>query len=325
MSIKNVITGFIGESKFWLKKNSPELLVAGGILCSAAAIGLAVYSTVKAEKVVTPAKTKINKLKEELNNDDLVNNGIINIEDHKKELNKVYANTGWKLLKIYSPSIILFASSVACTLSSHKIMNGRVMALSAAYSALDLSFKQYRERVANRIGNEIENKIFNDTTNKVVKYVDEDGKEQEVEIETEQGGSIWSVLYDEYNPNWESNGVLNLEFLEMQENYLQQKLVSQGYLFLWDVYKVLGYDETYLNKKQLQGSRVVGWIYDPNDKTRDSYVSFGLRDRNTGELTPKALNMRKYGEPSVKLDFNVDGDILTGNKSRTFFDAIKRG
>jgi hypothetical protein len=78
------------------------------------------------------------------------------------------------------------------------------------------------------------------------------------------------------------------------------------------VYKLLDIDDEVIPNLKLQGSHVVGWLYDPKDPTRDSYVSFGLRDRETGEYSERALQIKKYGERNILVDFNVDGDILTG-------------
>ena len=54
------------------------------------------------------------------------------------------------------------------------------------------------------------------------------------------GISDYAKFFDEYNPNWEKDSEYNLMFLRAQQNYANDLLVKRGYLFLNDVYKMLG-------------------------------------------------------------------------------------
>ena len=77
-----------------------------------------------------------------------------------------------------------------------------------------------------------------------------------------------------------------------------QKLQTQGYLFLNDVYKMLGFKPT-------KAGHVVGWIYDEKHPIGDNYVDFGIYDIEN-EATRRFMNGL---EQNVILDFNVDGNI----------------
>ena len=88
-------------------------------------------------------------------------------------------------------------------------------------------------------------------------------------------------------------------FLQQQQNYLNDKLKRQGYLFLNDAYKALGFDVT-------KAGQVVGWIYDENHPIGDNYVDFGIFNINS-EAARRFVNGL---EKCIWLDFNVDGDIL---------------
>ena len=125
-----------GKAKLWGKQHSPELLLGGAIACAVGAVAMTVVSTLKVKDKIAPQKKKIVKLKEELNDDNLIRNGEIDVQEHKHELTKVYAKTGWELTKLYTPSIVLLGTSIACMCGSHKIMRGRNMALAAAYASL---------------------------------------------------------------------------------------------------------------------------------------------------------------------------------------------
>ena len=321
-NIKQSTSLWLGRTKFWFKKNSPEILTGAGLILSVASVALAIFQTTKLEKITYHDKKKIVTLKEELKNPE-------NQEAKKKELNKVRFNLAFNVCKLYAPTFISLVLSSACILSSHKIMKGRNLALAAAYATLDNGYRAYRARVAERFGEKVENEIYRGIKKETV--VDENGNKVEKEIEAPdvQRRSDWAIIFDESNPNWNDNGVLNLEWLELQERYANQKLKAQGYLFLSDVYKQLGLDDNCIDNVKLQGSHVVGWLYDPKDPTRDSYVSFGIKDRTTGEYTKQAMEMKRYGERNIFVDFNVDGDILTGKfddngrPTKTFVTRIR--
>lgn len=87
------------------------------------------------------------------------------------------------------------------------------------------------------------------------------------------GISDYAKFFDEYNPNWEKDSEYNLMFLRAQQNYANDLLVKRGYLFLNDVYKMLGFEPT-------RAGQVVGWRYEPEESNCDGYVSFGIYNAN---------------------------------------------
>lgn len=86
-------------------------------------------------------------------------------------------------------------------------------------------------------------------------------------------------------------------FLRAQQQFANDKLVADGFLFLNDVYDMLGIDKT-------PTGQLVGWKYDElNNDVGDNYVDFGIMETN------RETEDGGY-EPVILLDFNVDGDIL---------------
>ena len=85
-------------------------------------------------------------------------------------------------------------------------------------------------------------------------------------------------------------------FLRKQQDYANEVLKCKGYLFLNDVYAMLGIPKT-------KAGQVVGWKWDSNG---DNYVDFGIYDV-TDERKRAFVN--GY-ERNILLDFNVDGNIL---------------
>lgn len=325
-NLKNSFQNVYNASGFFVKKNSPTILLIGGIIASAAAVILAVKETKEAESYLPKVRRKIKKLKDEMNDDNLVRNKIVDIKENKKALDKVYLQTSAKLVKTYAPALCLYLIAIGCFIGGQTVLNNRLTALSSAYAALNTAYFNYRERVKSKIGNDAESDLFDGVVTEKTEVVDENGNKQIVKQKVKRypSGSPYAVMWDESVQSWEPNGAMNKAWLEMIENNLNQLLVCKKYVFLYEVYKTLGIEENMLSDEQLQASRVVGWIYDKYAPNGDNYITIGIRNRATGEYTPKALAMMR-GERNILLDFNVDGDILTGDHGRRkFSDAIRK-
>ena len=88
-------------------------------------------------------------------------------------------------------------------------------------------------------------------------------------------------------------------FLKAQQELANHILRAHGFLFLNEVYDMLGID------KSLAG-QVVGWVYDTSqDDHGDNYVDFGIQ-----EVYRKLSDAPGDYEKVFLLDFNVDGSIL---------------
>ena len=108
--------------------------------------------------------------------------------------------------------------------------------------------------------------------------------------------SMYARWFNETCKGWSKDAELNRMFLETQQRFANERLKAQGYLFLNDVYDMLGMPRT---KKGC----IVGWIYDEKNPVGDNYVDFDLlSDRNQDFINGY--------ERTVLLDFNVDGYIL---------------
>lgn len=108
--------------------------------------------------------------------------------------------------------------------------------------------------------------------------------------------SDYARFFDESCTGWEKDAEYNLVFLNMQQNYANEKLHRQGHLFLNYVYQMLGIPKTKIGQ-------IVGWIYDEEHPIGDNYVDFGIYDLRNTEFVNGHENV-------ALLDFNVDGNIL---------------
>lgn len=326
----NVFVNAFNKTKFWTKKHSPELLIAGGIIMTAGAIVSACIATKKADKILEPATKQISDIHANLKDTFKINNEQVDVKEEKHKLAKVYAKTGGKLLLVYSPSILMFAASVSCILGSHNIMKGRNLALAAAYTTLDNGYKAYRKRVKEKLGDAAEEVIYKDIREENKEVADKNGELKTKNTSTAhvtKNADPYCALYSCGNRGWERSAVLNYDYLMAQQAYLNHKLQSQGFLFLSDVYDALGFDANMLGVDKIRASHILGWIYDPKDFSRDNYVSFGLTDKHGLTKDPISAQIRS-NEPDFWLEFNCDGDILNLSKDpnkKTFSQYAKEG
>lgn len=298
------------RTSFKVKKHSPELFLVAGVVGVIASAVMACKATTKASKIVEEAKGSINIIHEGIEKGE-INGTECTEEDGKKALTIVYAQTGLEFVKLYGPAVALGTISIVSILASHNVMRKRNIALAAAYATIDQSFKDYRGRLIERFGKELDRELKYNIKSKEIeeRVVGEDGKETVVKrtvdvVESDSTNrnpfySEYSRIFDEYCVGWEKNAEINKSFLLQQQSYANRKLQEQGYLFLNDVYEMLGYPKT-------AAGQVVGWVYDEKNPVGDNFVDFGLFDIYS-ESARDFINGR---EKSVIIDFNVDGNIL---------------
>lgn len=306
MKIPEKMTRVIGKTKFGIKKHSPEILVVAGVAGIVASTIMACKATTKLSAVMEQSKKDIAMIKDVMENPEKVPAGQYSKEDGKKDLAIVYARTGLTLAKLYAPSVILGALSITCVVSSNNILRKRNAALAAAYATVDNSFKNYRKNVVERFGEELDKELKYNIKAKEVEETttDEKGKEKKVKktvnVVNPDGYSDYARFFDDGCSNWQKDAEHNLWYLKQQQNYANEKLRANGYLFLNEVYDMLGIPRT-------KAGQIVGWLYKPEDPNfkGDSYVDFGIYDISK-ECNRDFVN--GY-ERTILLDFNVDGPI----------------
>ena len=303
----------INKIGFKLKKHSPEILVVAGVIGTVASTVMACKATTKASDILEKSKEDIDAIHKCATDEKFVDK--YTPEDVKKDLTIVYIQTGIKLAKLYAPAVVLGALSLSSILASNNILRKRNVALAAAYATVDKGFKQYRNRVVERFGEEVDHELRHGIKAKKIEkvVVGEDGKEKKVKetvnVVERDSLSDYTFFFDESNPYWEKDGNYNRMFLLAQQQYANDKLRANGYLYLNDVLDTLGIPRT-------KAGQIVGWVYNPDNPNGDNYVDFGIYEtyRRNEESFVKDAAMREVGkevyERVVLLDFNVDGNIL---------------
>lgn len=289
------IKNTVNSCKLTVKKYSPEILVLTGIAGMITSAVMACKATRKLDPVLDAHKKGA----------EAVHQKKLDERDAKKEITKVYMKTGVELVKLYGPSVTVGALSITGILTSNHILRERNVALAAAYAAIDGSFKKYRGRVIEKFGEEVDKELRFDGHQEKIEVVekDENGKEKKVKKNITVMGPGLSdyARYFAYGDARaaEANADYNSFFLKAQQELANHMLRANGFLFLNDVYEMLGID------KSLAG-QAVGWVYDKEkDDHGDNYVDFGIQ-----EVYRKRSDKPGDYEKVFLLDFNVDGSIL---------------
>lgn len=283
-------------------KHSPEILAGVGVVGVVGSLVMACKATTKLSDILEDSKEQLDKIKEVAA--DPAYEEKYSQDDAKKDTTITYVQTAMKVTKLYAPSVILCASSLGCLLASNNILKKRNAALSAAYMTVDKSFKEYRKRVADRFGEEVEKEIRYNIKAEEITKVDENGNEVTETVKVMDGTddpnsySDYARFFDESCAAWQNDAEYNLTFLKAQQQYANDLLKARGRLFLNEVYRMLGIDET-------KAGQVVGWVYNPDNPTGDNFVDFGIYNMQRERV--RAF-VNGY-EPNILLDFNVDGVI----------------
>ncbi len=308
--IKN-INSTVRKAGFKLQKHSPEILVVVGVVGTVTSAVLACRATIKAKDVVAKAKEDLDVIHDCAANEDFADE--YTQEDAKKDLVIAYTQAGVDLIKLYAPAVIIGGLSIGCMLVSNNILRKRNVSLAAAYVTLDRSFKEYRKRVAEKLGEEGEKDIRYGLKEIENIVVDEDGKEkkkkEKIKVVDKDSLGDYSFLFDESNPYWQKSGDFNRMFLLSNQQYANDLLRANRIVFLNDVLERLGYEKT-------KAGQIVGWVYNEESPNGDNYIDFGIceayrkqeREFDLGKATGELFGSERY-ERSIILDFNVDGNV----------------
>lgn len=325
--ITKSMTRAFGKAGLTCKKYAPEALVIAGIVGVVTSAVMACKATTKVNDIIEETKENTHDLHlvataaglkeatDEFSNEDIRKIDILSekedvknytAQDLKKDTTIIYAQTAVKFIKLYGPSVVLGALSITSILASNNILRKRNVALAAAYATVDKGFKEYRSRVVERFGKDMDRELKYNIKAKEIEETTKNAKGKEktvkksIEVADVNEHSDYARFFDELCTGWKRDAEYNLMFLKHQQNYANEKLQKQGYLFLNDVYDMLGIPKT-------KAGQVVGWIYDEaHPDIYDNFVDFGIYDL----YNEKARDFVNGREKSILLDFNVDGNIL---------------
>ncbi len=281
MSIKHKVTRSFAHKALKIKTNSPHILFAGGIVGVVGASVLACRATLRLESVLDEVKEEIDEVKSDP--DDTT--------EHKKDLAYVYAKSAVKVGQVYTPAIVVGGVSLIALTGAHMQLSRRNAALTVAYTGLHHAYNEYRNRVRDTVGEDKELDLYFGATNEKVQ--DEKGKTKDIKVVDVNKLSPYARFFDEASVNWQKDPEINRLFVQCQQNYANNLLLSRGHLFLNEVYDMLGIDRS-------SSGQVVGWVINDDG---DNFVDFGIFEAHNAPF------VNGY-ERSILLDFNVDGVVV---------------
>lgn len=302
MSVKETIVRFGHKALMQIDKHSPQILVGVGVAAGVAATGMAVYSTLKVDKVMEHHQDKmvdISKKAEQANNNDEI---VYDTKAQKHDKTMVYVETGAELTRLYLPTIALTGVSIACVLSAHHILDGRYMAAASAFTAVSKEFSDYRGRVRKQFGEDKERDIYQGVVEEEV--TDEKTGETTTVRKYDKDvvdRSGLSRYFDEYSIYWDKyNPDQNIAHIRSVLHQANDQLYANGHLFLNDVYQMLGIPDT-------KEGAILGWIVDEDHQ--NPYVDFGVYGVNSDDPWDFSNEEPWDGKMGILLTFNVDGII----------------
>ena len=299
------LTRMLNRTGLKIKKHSPEILLAAGTVGVVVSGVMACKATLKVNEILDESKQQIDTIHSVAADPNMAEK--YTAEDSKKDLAIVYTQTAVKMIKLYGPSVGLGVVSLGCMIGSNRILSKRNVALAAAYTAVDKSFKEYRSRVVERFGKQLDKELRYNIKAKEIEEVskDENGhevvKKKVVDVIDDDPNtySPYSIVFDDGNEGWHPDPERTKFFLIQQQNWANERLKAKGHLFLNEVYDMLG-------ARRTKAGAQVGWVYDENNVVGDNYVDFGIFDTRRS----KARDFVNGYEKVIVLDFNVDGCIL---------------
>ena len=291
---------------FGVKKHSPEILVITGCVGVLGGVVLACKESFKAKDIIEDTRSTLDKIDDfyptteeiKIDHKDDPEKAKALITKRRTAFIKTYTEAGLLLIKTYYPAAIIIGASIASIFIGNNILRKRITGLAAAYTTLEKTFSEYRKRVVEKYGEDIDKELRYGIKKEIVKL---DDKDEYVEVKTADidEPSDYARFFDESCANWTKNPEMNLSFLKAQQRSANDILKFKGFLFLNDVYEMLGIQKT-------TAGQVVGWVYDENNLEGDNYVDFGIYDLHNER---KRSFVNGY-ERSILLDFNVQGSII---------------
>ena len=206
----------------------------------------------------------------------------------------MYKNTTLDIIMAFGPCVLLTGTGIAAILGSHYILSRRYASLQVAYSMLDNSYREYRDRVREAVGKKKEYELFSNQSEIEAIEDDGNGKMKKTKKKLKKGsGNPYCFIFDESNPNWQKNPALNRQFLEQRQWYANdllhhKKVVTLAeILFSMDFFSDMREIPTYCYEMVWE-----------DGGCGDNEIIFGFQDDE---------GFMEGHDPSVMLNFNCDG------------------
>lgn len=325
MKLSN-IKAFARIAKQTLIKHSPEILMGIGGITFVATVIVAAKETIDEQDILDAHEEEMLYIDAQYELDNLDDKA------YKKSKFNVYKDTTVNTTVNYIPSVILGTTSLACFFGAFGIMRKRYATLAVAYTALEESFRKYRQRVIDSRGVDEDIYYLTGTRPKEITSKDDDGNKTKKKQLPDLNGpmaSPYTFKFGKYKENgernnqWSEDQMSNMAYLLGQQDYLtsmlyhrcmfdnEHKVIIRGSVMLNEIRDLCGEDPT-------PTGAVVGNLYSNGEPGRNGFVDFRLVEAT--EIDPDDPEGKKI-IPCVWVNPNVDGMIydLLGKKEKEPF------
>ena len=306
--------GILGTTGLLAKKHAPELMLAAGGGSLILTIVETVKATNKTHDILEYKEEKMALIQRESEENDGYTVAICEADmrtlnrDVRIELAKVW----WKVGMSTIMTLIFFGGV-------YKIVNGRLVCMTAAYDGLDQFTKQYRQNVRDEFGNEVDWRMAHsikaeemEERRRALEAADEEKKKKKRlrgdEVRTQYMKGVNNQIFDANSSTmWKRWWMPSqaIDFVCQVEKEIQDRVEINGFCILNWAYERLGMPCT------AEGA-IVGWIKRPKEKHDQPghLVSLGFAN----DETPEEEIRRILGSPSndeiyIWLQPNCDGVI----------------
>ena len=262
-----------------------------GTVAFIATVVTASKATIKAQDILEQHKDALDDIKEMKEYKEQYPDDVdYSPEEIRKDKIVTYSKTGIALAKEYALPVGLAAITVTCYFGAFGIMRKRYATLAAAYSALEETFRRYRQRVIADKGEEKDLEYLTGGKVKEVTVKDEEGNKTKKKVLTLPDGtelSPYAFKFSKYKENgeinyqWQNSFALNRAYILGQQDYLNDqlymrcvknkdgKVIKRGWVFLNEIRELLGEDPT-------SAGAVVGNLFGNGEPGRDGFIDFRL-------------------------------------------------
>lgn len=311
MNLAN-IKAFARVAKQTIVKYSPEILMGIGGVTFVATVVMASKETIKEEEILVDHEIELEDV------DVCYEAGELDKKAWKKSRFNVYKNTSLVTAKNYAPAAILGVTSLACFFGAFGIMKKRYATLVLAYSALEESFRKYRERVIEARGVDEDIYYLTGSKPKEITVKNDDGtKEKKKSLMLPDGtvASPYAFVFRKYNEDgsrnnqWSNDMTSCTSYILGQQDWLNNQLYCRcvfdnkhrvkirGNVMLNEVRELLG-------EVSIPTGAIVGWRYSNGEPGCNGFIDFRITEAYESDPDEPSKQI-----PCVFINPNCDGMI----------------
>ena len=319
------IKAFARVAKQTIIKHSPEILMVTGGVTFVATVVMAAKETVDEQDILIDHELSLDEI--EFCHD----NGELDTKAYKKSRFNTYKHTSIETTKNYAPAVVLGVTSLSCFFGAFGIMRKRYTTMVLAYSALEESFRKYRERVIADRGVDTDIYYLTGAKPKEITIKDEDGNKTKAKVLALPDGTIaspYAFKFAKYNEDgsrnsqWSEDNQMNLSYVLGQMDWLNNQLYCRNVFDSKHRVKIRG--SVMLNEvRDLLGEiptptgSVVGWRFSNGEPGCNGFIEFSIT-----ESTEKDPDDPSRDIPCLFINPNCDGMIydLLGIEEKVPFE-----